>query len=130
MFPLGQEETKFDVIASPWRLNGWRHKGWRPKGGVPLSDATLGLHSQRVDVPTYDRSALRRGVVHIGAGNFHRAHQAVYYDDLARSGISDGWGVTGVSLRSRDVKDLLSAQDGLYTVVERGHEGKTARVVG
>src|ERR1700733_12077847 len=103
---------------------------WRPEGGVPLSDATLRLHSQRVDVPTYDRSALARGVVHIGAGNFHRAHQAVYFDDLARSGISDQWGVTGVSLHSPDVKDLLSAQDGLYTVVQRGHDRQTARVVG
>lgn len=70
------------------------------------------------------------GVVHIGAGNFHRAHQAVYFDDLARSGISNRWGVTGVSLHSPDVKDLLSAQDGLYTVVQRGHDRQTARVVG
>src|ERR1700742_5283954 len=96
---------------------------WRRNAGVPLSDPTLRLHSQRVEVPTYDRSTLGRGVVHIGAGNFHRAHQAVYFDDLARKGISDQWGVTGVSLRSSDVKDVLSAQDGLYTVVERGHEG-------
>jgi len=81
-------------------------------------------------VPTYDRSTLQRGVVHIGAGNFHRAHQAVYFDDLACSGISKQWGVTGVSLRSRDVKDVLSAQDGLYTVVQRGHDRQTARVVG
>jgi mannitol 2-dehydrogenase len=110
----------FEVIDPPWR----------PDCGVPLSDATLRLHSQRVDVPTYDRSALQRGVVHIGAGNFHRAHQAVYFDDLARSGISDRWGVTGVSLHSPDVKDLLSAQDGLYTVVQRGHDRQTARVVG
>src|ERR1700721_4350080 len=107
----------FDVNPSPLR----------PKSGVPLTDATLGVHSQRVDVPTYDRSALQRGVVHIGAGNFHRAHQAVYFDDLARAGISNQWGVTGVSLRSRDVKDLLSAQDGLYTVVQRAHGGETAR---
>jgi mannitol 2-dehydrogenase len=98
--------------------------------GVPLSTATLPLHSQRIDVPSYDRSALQRGVVHIGAGNFHRAHQAVYLDDLASQGISDQWGVTAVSLHSRDVKDVLSAQDGLYTVVERGHDRQTARVVG
>lgn len=110
----------FDVIPSPWRRNS----------GVPLSDATLRLHSQRVDIPTYDRSALGRGVVHIGAGNFHRAHQAVYFDDLARSGISGRWGVTSVSLHSPDVKHLLSAQDGLYTVVQRGHDRQTARVVG
>jgi mannitol 2-dehydrogenase len=102
----------------------------RRPAGVPLSNATLRLHSQRIDVPTYDRSSLRRGVVHIGAGNFHRAHQAVYFDDLACSGISNQWGLTGVSLRSPDVKDLLSAQDGLYTVVQRGHDRPTARVVG
>ncbi|OCB35263.1 mannitol dehydrogenase [Mycobacterium malmoense] len=110
----------FDVIPSPWR----------PDSGVPLSDATLQLHSRRIAVPTYERSALRRGVVHIGAGNFHRAHQAVYFDDLARAGISDRWGVTGVSLHSPNAKDLLSAQDGLYTVVQRGHDRQTARVVG
>jgi mannitol 2-dehydrogenase len=103
---------------------------WRPKTGVPLTNATLRLHSQRIDVPTYDRSALQRGVVHFGAGNFHRAHQAVYFDDLACLGISHDWGVTGVSLHSRDVKDVLSAQDGLYTVVQRGHDRQTARVVG
>lgn len=103
---------------------------WRGNAGVPLSNATLRLHSQRIDVPTYDRSTLQRGVVHIGAGNFHRAHQAVYFDDLARSGISTKWGVTDVSLHSRDVKDLLSAQDGLYTVVQRGQDRPTARVVG
>jgi mannitol 2-dehydrogenase len=102
---------------------------WRPKNGVPLSDATLRLHSQRMDVPTYDRSSLTPSVVHIGAGNFHRAHQAVYFDDLACSGNTD-WGVIGVSLHSPDARDLLSAQDGLYTVVERGHDDPTARVVG
>lgn len=107
-----------------------RKTSWRPEGGVPLSNATLRLHSRRIAIPTYERSALQRGVVHIGAGNFHRAHQAVYFDDLARSGISDRWGVTGVSLHSPDAKDLLSAQDGLYTVVQRGHDRQTARVVG
>src|SRR6202000_1102467 len=103
---------------------------WRPSAGVPLSNDTLQLHSQRIEIPTYDRSTLQRGVVHIGAGNFHRGHQTGLFDDLACSGISNQWGVTGVSLRSSDVKDVLSAQDGLYTVVERGHEGETARVVG
>jgi mannitol 2-dehydrogenase len=98
--------------------------------GLPLSNTTLPLHSQRIDVPTYDRSALQHGVVHIGAGNFHRAHQAVYLDDLASQGISHQWGITAVSLHSRNVKDLLSAQDGLYTVVQRGHDRQTARVVG
>src|ERR1700728_5292340 len=102
---------------------------WRPSAGVPLSNDTLRLHSQRIDVPTYDRSTLQRGCVLIGAGNFHRAHQAVYFDDLANSGISNQWGVTGISLRSSDVKDVLSAQHRLYTGVELSHGGGTDRQV-
>lgn len=97
---------------------------------VPLNDGTLPLHARKVDVPTYDRSALRRSIVHIGMGNFHRAHQAVYFDDLARAGVSRDWGLTGVSLRHGRTKELLSEQDGLYTVVQRSREGDTARVVG
>src|SRR5205823_1300844 len=44
--------------------------------------------------------------------------------------ISDQWGVTDVSLHNREAKELLSAQDGLYTVVQRSHDRQTARVVG
>ena len=52
----------------------------------------------RVEVPTYDRDQVRSGIVHIGVGGFHRAHQGVYFDDLAGCGVSDAWGVTGVTL--------------------------------
>jgi mannitol 2-dehydrogenase len=97
---------------------------------VPLNGSTLQLHAKKVDVPTYDRSALRRSIVHIGMGNFHRAHQAVYLDDLACLGVSREWGVTGVSLRHGGTKEALSDQDGLYTVVNRSCERDTARVVG
>jgi mannitol 2-dehydrogenase len=107
-----------------------RFAGQVPTTGVPLRNATLQLHSQRIDVPTYDRAALQQSVVHIGAGNFHRAHQAVYFDDLACQGISEQWGVTDVSLHNRKAKDLFSAQDGLYTVVQRSQDRQTARVVG
>ncbi len=98
--------------------------------GVPLNDATLPLHSDRVDLPEYDRSALKQSVVHVGLGNFHRAHQAVYFDDLASSGVSHQWGIAGVNLRQGRTKAVLSAQDGLYTVVQRGHGEDAARVVG
>jgi mannitol 2-dehydrogenase len=97
---------------------------------VPLNDATLRMQCDTVRVPQYDRSTLTPRIVHIGVGNFHRAHQAVYFDDLASSGVSSECGVTGVSLRSRHIKDALSSQDGLYTVVQRGIEGDQARVVG
>ncbi|BBZ12330.1 mannitol dehydrogenase [Mycobacterium branderi] len=124
-----EDEAKF-VRAMGYRKNISNVVPLRRAVGVPLSNATLPLHSQRIDVPTYDRSALRPSVVHIGPGNFHRAHQAVYFDDLARSGVSRQWGVTDISLRNPKVKDLLTAQDGLYTVVQRGRDRQTARVVG
>jgi fructuronate reductase len=81
-----------------------------------------------VAVPVYDRSR-PSGIVHIGVGAFHKAHQAVYTDDaLARFG--GDWMITGVSLRSSDVADALNPQDGLYTLLVRGPQGVSARVVG
>jgi fructuronate reductase len=69
------------------------------------------------------------GIVHLGTGAFHRAHQAVYTDDaLAKSG--GGWMIIGVSLRSPDVADQLDPQDGLYTLLTRGPAGVQARVIG
>nr|WP_231986567.1 mannitol dehydrogenase family protein [Mycobacterium sp. 852002-40037_SCH5390672] len=97
---------------------------------IPLSSSTLQLHSRRVDVPTYDRSSLGRSIVHIGVGNFHRAHQAVYFDELAQRGVTRDWGITGVSLHHGRMKELLSEQDWLYTVVQRSHGRDAARIVG
>ncbi|MCH7230444.1 mannitol dehydrogenase family protein [Glycomyces sp. L485] len=65
----------------------------------------------------------RAGILHIGAGAFHRAHQAVYTDGT-------GWGITVAAPRSREVIDALAAQDGLYTVATLGPEGTELRVVG
>src|SRR3954447_2752611 len=97
---------------------------------LPLNEHTLALHAARVSVPAYDRGALARGVVHISVGSFHRSHQAVYFDELARRGLGEGWAVTGVGLHRRDMQLALEAQDGLYTVVARGAGGDEARVVG
>ena len=79
--------------------------------------------------PAYDRSALKPGIVHIGLGAFHRAHQAVYTDEALGNVFGD-WGILGVSLRSVDIVHDLRAQDGLYSVVTRGAAGESARVVG
>jgi mannitol 2-dehydrogenase len=88
------------------------------------------LHpSAGVSVPDYDRCALSPGVVHFGVGGFHRAHQAMYLDDLARRG-ETAWGLVGVGLHSPEMKQVLSAQDHLFTVVTRGAEGEQARIVG
>ncbi|MES1200190.1 MAG: mannitol dehydrogenase family protein [Pseudomonadota bacterium] len=65
-------------------------------------------------LPRYDRRKLRNCVVHFGPGAFHRAHQAVVFDDLNAS--DPRWGVTAVSLHSPDVRDALTPQDGLYTL--------------
>lgn len=96
----------------------------------PLNEQTLAHHSARMAVPTYDRRALTPSVVHISVGSFHRSHQAVYFDDLAQREISTGWGLVGVGLHRRKMQEVLGAQDGLYTVVTRGHGGEEARVIG
>jgi len=97
---------------------------------VRLGEDTLVHHAARVAVPTYDRTALKRAVVHISVGSFHRSHQAVYFDDLAERDITSGWGVTGVGLRRPQMREVLAAQDGLYTVVARDAAGDEARVIG
>jgi mannitol 2-dehydrogenase len=94
-----------------------------------LSSAMLPYLADRVAPPAYDRTSLIPAVVHLGVGGFHRAHQAVYLDDLARLG-ETGWGETGVGLRSPAMRDALAPQDWLFTVVERDRDRDTARVVG
>lgn len=78
--------------------------------------------------PAYDRASLKPGILHIGVGAFHRAHQAVY-TDAALAEEFGAWGIVGVSLRSVDIVHDLRAQDGLYTVIARSAEGDSARVV-
>jgi fructuronate reductase/mannitol 2-dehydrogenase len=95
---------------------------------MSLNASALGSLPEAVSGPAYDRAALRPGVVHIGVGGFHRAHQAVYFDELARRGTAD-WGLTGVGLHSPAMGEVMRTQDCLYLVVERGQQGTTARVV-
>ncbi len=68
---------------------------------------------------SYDRTKLKPGVLHIGLGNFARAHQLEYFDRLAREGVAgwENWGVVGVSLRSTDVRDALAPQDFAYNIL-------------
>ncbi|PPK98425.1 mannitol 2-dehydrogenase [Kineococcus xinjiangensis] len=87
----------------------------------------------RVPVPDYDRARVRPGIVHIGVGGFHRAHQAVYVDDLLRRGGAHDWGICGVGVLSADarMRDVMATQDCLYTVLEKHPDGhRQARVVG
>ncbi|MFA5665136.1 mannitol dehydrogenase family protein [Castellaniella sp.] len=82
-----------------------------------------------VQWPAYRPGEHGVGIVHLGPGAFHRAHQAVY-TDTALAACGGDWRVTGVSLRSRDVARALNPQDGLYTVLERGPRASAARVIG
>jgi len=98
-----------------------------------LSNATLTSLPADVAGPDYDRSALSAGIVHIGVGGFHRAHQAMYLDELMRAGLAHDWAICGLGLLPGDaaMRDALKAQDGLYTLVVKHPDGSTqARVIG
>jgi fructuronate reductase len=94
-----------------------------------LSLRTLGRVPTAIIRPAYDPRTVGIGIVHLGIGAFHRAQTAVYSDDaLAQE--QGPWGICGVSLRSADVRDRLSPQDGLYTAVEKSRAGVIRRVIG
>jgi len=82
-----------------------------------------------VERPSFDPAALEVGIVHIGIGAFHRAHQAVYTDKAIEAGSTE-WGIAGASLRSIDIVADLKAQDFRYSIVTRGSHGDRARIVG
>jgi mannitol 2-dehydrogenase len=85
-----------------------------------------------VALPRYDRAKLTAGIVHIGLGNFHRAHMAVYLDDLFALGLDHDWAIIGAGVRSGDarMRDALAAQDYLSTVITLDPAGNAARRVG
>ncbi|KAI4856029.1 mannitol 2-dehydrogenase, partial [Aureobasidium sp. EXF-8846] len=85
-----------------------------------------------VRVPTYDRSSVKEGVVHIGVGGFHRAHLAVYLHNLMEKHNVRDYAIAGVGLQPFDasMRDILKDQDHLYTVIERGADGSSANVNG
>lgn len=94
-----------------------------------LNQAALERLPDEVERPGYDRAAVKTGVVHLGIGAFHRAHQAVVFDDALKAG-DLRWGVLGASLRSPGVRDQLNPQDGLYTLVVRDGAEERLRVLG
>ncbi|HEY0812554.1 MAG TPA: mannitol dehydrogenase family protein [Pseudonocardia sp.] len=100
---------------------------------TPLNTASLSSLDPAVAVPQYDRGAVTAGIVHIGVGAFHRAHQALYLDRLMNAGEALDWGICGVGVLPSDrrMRDALMAQDCLYTLVEKSPDGsQSARVVG
>jgi fructuronate reductase len=95
---------------------------------VRLSNATLGTARADVRVPDYDRAGVTPGIVHLGVGAFHRAHQAVVVDDMLSRDPS--WGIVGASLRRPDTKEALAPQDGLYSVLVKDGAARRLRVIG
>jgi mannitol 2-dehydrogenase len=89
--------------------------------------------SLSIPVPSYDRSQVKVGIVHFGVGGFHRAHQAMYIDQLMEQGQALDWGICGVGVMPFDLKmkEAMEAQDCLYTLVEKAPEGSWApRIIG
>lgn len=103
----------------------------------PLNNQSLLHLSQEIVKPRYNRKAVRHGIVHFGVGGFHRAHQALYTEELLEIGGDSQeeihqWGICGVGLMPQDktMERVLKAQDGLYTLIERDYQQERLRVVG
>ena len=99
---------------------------------VPVLN-TASLSSLSIPTPTYDRSAVRVGMVHFGVGGFHRAHQAMYTDRLLNGGAALDWGICGVGVLPADekMKQVMADQDCLYTLVRKSPDGSwEPRVIG
>jgi len=101
----------------------------KKEADLRLSNASLNHLPGQIRRPGYDRTRVSPGIVHLGIGAFHRAHQAVVIDDLLASGATD-WGIVGASLRSADTYDALTPQDCLYTVAVRSGAGTEHRIIG
>ena len=97
-----------------------------------LSNATLATLPDAITVPTYDRARLSAGIVHIGLGNFHRAHQSWYLHRLMQQGLAHSWAIVGAGVRpyDEDMRRKLAAQDYLTTLIELDPNGSSAEVVG
>lgn len=94
-----------------------------------LSEVTLAQLPATVRRPAYDRSATTPGIVHLGVGAFHRAHQAAYVEECLAAG-ERKWAILGASLRRGDTRDALEPQDGLYTLAIRSGETERLDVIG
>ena len=99
---------------------------------VRLSAATLDRLPRGVPVPQYDRAALTPGIVHIGLGNFHRAHQAWYLHRLMEMGLAHDWAIIGAGVRETDARqrEVLASQDFLTTLISLDPRETSAEVTG
>ncbi|MEP2652580.1 MAG: mannitol dehydrogenase family protein [Paraglaciecola sp.] len=99
---------------------------------VKLNSHTLSTLSSKVNKPSYTREQLTAGIIHIGVGNFHRAHQAMYLHKLFNKGVAHNWAIRGAGTKAYDLamRNKLKPQDWLTTVVELDAQGLSAEVCG
>ena len=99
---------------------------------IPLTEAALAQLPEGVARPSYDRSGLTPGILHLGVGNFHRAHLAWYLDRLFGLGEGHDWALIGAGVRAGDqaMRDRLAGQNWLSTLVELDPAGLSARILG
>jgi mannitol 2-dehydrogenase len=100
---------------------------------MKLDNAHLADLPEQVARPVYDRTTITPGIVHVGVGGFHRAHQAMYLDRLMNAGKALDWGIVGLGVLPGDarMRDALQASDGLYTLLVKRPDGsRDVRVIG
>jgi mannitol 2-dehydrogenase len=97
-----------------------------------LSLENLNTIGATVATPTYSRDNLSPGIVHIGIGNFHRAHQSWYLHRLMQQGLAHDWAIIGAGVRPYDdtMRAKLAEQDYLTTLIELDPKGSSVEVVG
>ncbi|MDV7188300.1 mannitol dehydrogenase family protein [Lutibacter sp. TH_r2] len=103
------------------------------KNIINLNQNNLAEIANKVPCPTYNRNNIKTGIVHVGIGGFHRAHEAFYTDQLLHDESVKEWGICGVALLDFDTKiyNTLKEQDGLYTLIVKELDGTlTKRVIG
>ncbi len=100
---------------------------------IQLNQKNLPLLADKMIVPTYDRSKMKAGIVHVGVGGFHRSHEAYYTGSLMNESDALDWGICGVGLRESDrkMRDILKGQDFLYALMFKHPDGTVkARIIG
>ena len=99
---------------------------------MKLSNATLDQLPEGIARPSYDRAALTPGILHIGLGNFHRAHQAWYLHRLMQAGEALDWAIIGAGVRPGDasMRERLLAQDCMNALIELDPTGTSVEVTG
>ena len=98
---------------------------------IMLNQTNIAELNKKLPVPSYNRNTIKSGMVHVGVGGFHRAHQAYYTHKLQEEFNAQEWGICGIGLRKGDQKihDVLQKQDGLYTLIVKHPEGHIASQV-